>query len=266
MRLQLWPLLAFPAALAVWTAPLAAQARSVRLESLTWKEAAEVLTPQTILVIPLGAASKEHGPHLRLSNDFLMAEYLAKQVMARTTVVVAPTVNYSFYPAFVEYPGATSLRLETARDVMVDICRGLARFGPRKFYVLNTGVSTIRALTPAAEQLARDGITMRFTDILNASREVEKQLAKQPEGTHADEIETSAMLYIAPQSVDMRKAGKDFPGRGPGPLQWRNAQAPNYSPSGIYGDATLATREKGEKIVRAQIEFIVREIEALRAL
>jgi creatinine amidohydrolase len=216
-------------------------------------------------VIPLGAASKEHGPHLKLSNDFLMAQYLTKKVMALTSVVVAPTVNYNFYPAFIEYPGATSLRLETARDLIVDICRGLAHFGPRKFYVLNTGVSTIRALTLAAEELSKVGIVMRFTDILHASSEVEKQIAKQPEGTHADEIETSAMLYIAPRSVDMSKASKDFPKRAPGPLQWRDPNAPNYSASGIYGDATLATREKGRKLVRAQIDFIVHEIDALRA-
>jgi creatinine amidohydrolase len=70
----------------------------VRLEDLTWKQAADFLTPQTIVMIPLGAASKEHGPHLKLSNDFLMAEYLTKEVMARTSVVVAPTVNGHFYP------------------------------------------------------------------------------------------------------------------------------------------------------------------------
>ncbi len=244
--------------------PVVAQNRSVRLEDLTWKEAADVLTPKTVVMIPLGAASKEHGPHLKLSNDFIMAEYLAKEVMARTAVVVAPTINYNFYPAFVEYPGATSLRLETARDLIIDICRGLAHFGPRKFYILNTGVSTLRPLRAAAEELGRDGIQMRFTDILHASTDVEKQIAKQTEGTHADEIETSIMLYIAPKSVNMANAAKDFP-RGSGPLQWRDPDAPQYSPSGVFGDATLATRDKGEKIVRAQINFILREIENLRA-
>jgi creatinine amidohydrolase len=236
--------------------PLTAQVGSVRLENVSWKEAAEALTPDALVVIPLGAASKEHGPHLKLNNDYLIAEYLTKAVMARTKVVVAPTVTYHFYPAFVEYAGATSLRQETARDLIVDICRGLAHFGPRKFYVLNTGVSTIRPLKESAELLAKDGITMRFTDILNAGAEVEKQIRQQKEGTHADEIETSMMLYIAPQTVDMKKAGSDFPSR-PGPMQWRDPKAPNYSPTGIYGDATLATRAKGEKIVRAQVEFIL---------
>jgi creatinine amidohydrolase len=244
--------------------PLTAQVGSVRLENMSWKEAAEALTPDTLVVIPLGAASKEHGPHLKLNNDYLIAEYLTKAVMARTKVVVAPTVTYHFYPAFMEYAGATSLRQETARDLIVDICRGLAHFGPRKFYVLNTGVSTMRPLKESAELLARDGITMRFTDILNAGAEVEKQIRQQKEGTHADEIETSMMLYIAPQTVDMKKAGRDFPSSS-GPMQWRDPKAPNYSPTGIYGDATLATRAKGEKIVRAQLEFILQEIAALRA-
>lgn len=253
-----------PYLLLLWPALLAGQTGSVLLEDLSWKQAAEVLTPDAIVVIPLGAASKEHGPHLKLRNDFLIAEHWKKEVMARTKVVVAPTVNYHFYPAFVEYPGATSLRLETARDLIVDICRGLAHFGPRKFYVLNTGVSTIRPLQESAKLLAADGITMRFTDILNAGAEVEKQVRQQKEGTHADEIETSMMLYIAPQTVEMKLAARDFPSR-PGPMQWRDPKAPNYSPSGIYGDATLATRAKGERVVKAQVEFILKEIAALRA-
>jgi creatinine amidohydrolase len=246
------------------SASLAAQTHGVRLADLSWKEAEPVLKPETIVMIPLGAESKEHGPHLKLGNDFVMAEYLAREVMNRTPVVVAPSVNYGFYPAFVEYPGATSLRLETSRDMIVDICRGLAHFGPRKFYVLNTGVSTVRSLAPAVEILARDGITMKYTDIINASKEVEQQVSQQKEGTHADEIETSMMLYIAPKTVDMSKASKDFP-QGRVAMQYRDPQAPGYSPSGIYGDATLATRAKGEKVTRAVIDFIVKEIAELRA-
>lgn len=257
------------AALFVLVAPAWPQAgileRSVKLEDLTWQEAQRLLGPETVVMIPLGAASKEHGPHLLLSNDLLLADYFTREVMRRTPVVVAPVVNYHYYPAFVEYPGATSLRLETARDLIVDICRGLARFGPRRFYVLNTGVSTIRALAPAAGILAQDGITMRFTDILKAGGEAEAAVKRQKEGSHADEIETSMMLYIAPKTVDMRKAAKDFPSRDAGPLQHSDPKAPRYSPSGVYGDATLATREKGERVAKAIVEHMVREIADLRA-
>jgi len=251
--------------------PAAAQARQqavpgILLEDLTWPQAERVLTPETIVVIPLGAESKEHGPHLRLKNDFVLAEYFKRRVMARAAVVVAPTVNYHFYPAFVEYPGSTSLRLETARDVIVDICRSLARFGPKKFYVLNTGVSTIRALKPAQDVLAADGIAMRFTDTLAIGEEAEKAVRQQEGGTHADEIKTSMLLYIEPSLVDMSKTVKDYHPQGTGGLT-RDPKGPGtYSPTGIWGDATLATREKGRRVVEAMLEGMLKEIDALKAM
>ena len=138
-------------------------AKGILLEDLTWQEAEQVLHPATIVVIPIGAGSKEHGPHLKLKNDWLLAEYLKREVVRNADVVVAPTVNYHYYPAFIEYPGSITLRLETARDLMVDVCRSLARYGPRKFYALNTGVSTMRPLDLTANVLAEEGIRFRYT-------------------------------------------------------------------------------------------------------
>jgi creatinine amidohydrolase len=237
--------------------------KGILLENLTWQEAEKILTDSTVVVIPLGAAAKEHGPHLKLNNDWLMAEYLKQRLLEAAEVVIAPTLPYHFYPAFVEYPGSTSLRLETARDLIVDICRSLARFGPRRFYVLNTGVSTLRALQPAAEILAGEKILLHYTNILKVAEPAEKAVSQQEGGTHADEIETSMMLYINPSSVDMSKAAKDYhPGKGP------LTRAPNgkgvYSATGIYGDATLATREKGEKVVEAMVEGILKDLQKLR--
>ncbi|MEK6566082.1 MAG: creatininase family protein, partial [Bacteroidota bacterium] len=209
--------------------------------------------------------SKEHGPHLKLKNDLILAEYFKKRVLESANVVMAPTIPYHFYPAFVEYPGSTTLRLETARDVMIDICRGLARFGPRRFYALNTGVSTVRALRPAADSLAKDGIALWFTDLAKVLGPIEKQISKQEGGTHADEIETSMILYIDPASVDMSKAVKDY-----SPSKGRLTRDPNsggtYSPTGIWGDPTLATREKGRIAVEGLVEGILKEIEELRSL
>lgn len=239
-------------------------APGILLEDLTWVEAEKALTPETVVVIPLGAESKEHGPHLKLKNDFILSEYLKKRVLEKSAVVVAPTVNYGFYPAFVEYPGATSLTLETSRDMIVEICRGLARFGPKRFYVLNTGVSTVRALQPAAEQLAADGILMRYTDVLKAMAPAEKQVSRQEGGTHADEIETSMILYMSPGDVDMTKAVKDYHA-GQGPLtRDPKAEGKTYSPTGVWGDATLATKEKGRIVTEALVAAILQEIEELR--
>jgi creatinine amidohydrolase len=244
-------------------AQTAARPPGILLEDLTWKEAEAVLTPDAVVVIPVGAAAKEHGPHLKLRNDFTIAEYLKRRVVERSDVIVAPTLNYHYYPAFVDYPGSTTLRLETARDMTVDICRSLAHFGPRRFYALNTGVSTVRALAPAVDILAADGILLRFTNISTIVEDVEQRVQRQEGGTHADELETSMMLYIDPQSVDMKKAVKDYhPGESP--LSRVPDPKRTYSASGTYGDATLATREKGRVIVEAMVERLLLEIAEIR--
>jgi creatinine amidohydrolase len=238
--------------------------KGILLEQLTWIEAESVLTSNTVVVIPLGAASKEHGPHLRLNNDWTIAEYLKRRVLERADVVVAPTVGYHHYPAFAEYPGSVSLRLETARDLLLDICMSLAAFGPRRFYVLNTGVSTMRALAPAAKALIAHGVLLHYTDIHAAGRNAVEGVQEQEGGTHADEIETSIMLYIAPKSVDMSKAARDYhPGGGSLTRTWGADGI--YSPTGIYGDATLATRSKGQAVTEAMVAGILADIERLRA-
>jgi creatinine amidohydrolase len=258
--LLLWVMLAGPP-----PADPAAAAPGVELGDLTWVEAERVLTPEAVVVIPLGAASKEHGPHLKLKNDLVLANYLKDRVRRQSKVVIAPTVPYSFYPAFVEYPGSTSLSLETSRDTIVEICRGLSRFGPKRFYVLNTGVSTVRALSPAADVLAAEGIRMRYTDVLKATEAVEKQVCKQEGGTHADELETSMILYMSPDDCDMSKAVKDYhPGKG-GLTRDAKKDGMTYSASGVFGDATLATQEKGKVVTEALVQAILSDIEALRA-
>ena len=237
----------------------------ILLEDLTWVEAEKVLTPDTVVVIPLGAESKEHGPHLKLKNDFVMAEYLARRVRERSKIVVAPTLNYGYYPAFVDYPGSASLSLETSRDMIVEICRGFAHFGPKRFYVLNTGVSTMTALKPATATLAADGILMRYTDILTITEDVEKKISKEEGGTHADEIETSMILYMDPSAADMSKAVKDYHPSGQGGLTRDPKGAGTYSPTGTWGDPTLATREKGKIVTEALVDAVAKQIEDLRS-
>jgi creatinine amidohydrolase len=238
--------------------------RGVLLEQLSWDEAEHTLTPERIVVIPLGAESKEHGKHLQLNNDWVMAEYLKERVLAAAPVVVAPTINYSYYPAFLEYPGSTSLRKETARDMIVDICRSLASYGPRRFYILNTGISTITPLSEAAKALASERVTLRYFD-WDEIDAVVKKVQQQAGGTHADEIETSMMLYIAPNTVRMSRAVKDLsPDRRPPLTRNPNATEGTYSPTGAWGDPTLATKEKGQIVVEATLKAILSDIQDLQ--
>jgi len=236
----------------------------VVLADLTWPQAEAVLTADAVVVIPLGAAAKEHGPHLRLDNDLRLAQYLAARVVEASDVVLAPAIPYHFYPAFIEYPGSTHLRFDTARDLLLDIVRSLAHHGPRRFYVLNTGISTIGPLRAAAEHLADDGIVLRFTDTRAAGAAARNRVERQRRGSHADEIETSVMLHVAPGRVDMTRAVRDDSPAAPGGLTRSAAGKGIFSPTGVWGDATLATREKGRIVVEATLAHIIGELAVLR--
>jgi creatinine amidohydrolase len=239
--------------------------KGILLEDLTWQEAERVLTPEAIVVIPLGASAKEHGPHLRLDNDRVIAEYFRDRLLEEEAVVMAPLIAHHYYPAFVEYPGSITLRLETARDLVVDVVKSLAAYGPRRFYILNTGVSTVKALALSREVLEGEGIVMRYTD-LKSMEEERKQIARQEGGTHADEIETSMMLHIVPHRVDMRLAVKDYdpvPKKG---LSRTKSSTKTYSPSGIFGDATLASEEKGARMVEVYLNRLREDLRSLRSI
>jgi creatinine amidohydrolase len=241
---------------------------SIWLEKLTWIEAEKAFKKYNLVVIPLGARTKEHGPHLPLNNDWIMAEYLTRRIAEQVPAIILPTLQYGYYPSFLEYPGSVSLSLETSKNMIKEICSTLSRYGIKKFYVINTGISTLYALKPAQKELEERGVTLQYTDLheVARAREVDGGIELEQEGgTHADESETSMMLYIKPEIVDMAKAVKDYNplnGRGLTRDQY-NKKAGVYSESGIYGDPTLATADKGKIIVESLVQHIVKEIETL---
>jgi len=235
-------------------------AHGVKLETLTWPQAERCFAADPVALLPLGAAAKEHGPHLPLNNDAITADWLAEELRKRRPVVVAPLINCSFYPAFVDYPGSISLRAETARDLIVDSCQSLARHGLGRFYVVNTGLST---LGPLAEAKSRLEASVKFDYLVlgDALRGLPPGLLQQAWGSHADEAETSLMLHIAPAVVDMSQAVDDG-AEGEGRL----ARAPGqgtFSPSGVYGQATLASADKGRVIADCLLRHCLRQIDVL---
>lgn len=229
------------------------------LETLSWPDAEAALREFPVALLPIGARLKEHGYHLPLNNDWLLAEYLTGRVLERAAVLALPTVPYGYYPAFVEYPGSIHIGLATFRDTICDICRSLARHGARRIYVLNTGISTNWALEPARLALADEQVTMDYTDLRTIVTDVVDRVREQEAGTHADEIETSMMLYIQPDVVKLELARRDLDPRRPSGRLTRDPTAAEgvYSPTGAWGDPTLATREKGEIMVEALVERVV---------
>ena len=147
------------------------QQRGIVLADLTWVEAEKALRPETVVVIPIGAEAKEHGPHLKLKTDYLEGASITRGRSwnapmwwwrrPSTTATIRRSSNIRVRPRCGWRPRATCWWISAA---------SLARYGPKRFYALNTGVSTLRALQPAAEILAGDGILLRYTDILRWAR------------------------------------------------------------------------------------------------
>lgn len=246
-------------------ATLYTEGMAVDLTHLTWNEAEQALADCKVVILPIGAALKEHGPHLPLSNDFITAEYLRRRLMRIEKCVFAATLNYGYYPAFLEYPGSTSLNRETMMRVVVEIFRSFVPFGPRKFYALNTGISTLWSLEPARQELSARGLEMEYTRLNEIATDLTKSIEEQKRGSHADEIETSTMLYIASEVVRCERAANDSGSDNPGPLtRQKDNRNGCYSPSGIFGDSTLASLRKGEIYVEALVEGIRKDIEDFR--
>jgi creatinine amidohydrolase len=224
--------------------PQSPATRGILLEDMTWRQAEQILTPDAVVVIPLGAAAQQHGPHLKLNTDWTIAEHLKRIVAERTPAIVAPTIPYHHHPEFVEYPGSATISLEAARDRIAHACRSLARYGPRRFYVLNTSHST-DALEDAARQLAGDGILLRYTSSRDIVAPLEQRLPDEGY-SHAGEAETSMMLFIDAPSVDMSRAQASSGTWRGDVFSPRLPPQHTYSPTGAWGNPAIATPDKGK--------------------
>ena len=242
--------------------------KATYLEDISWTTAKELLTSNAVVVIPLGAGAKEHGPHLPLSTDLIQADYVRNLLALERKVIIAPTLNYGFYPAFIKYAGSTTLSYSTATDMVLQIIRSLSNYGPKRFYIINIGVSTTPTLETAAKILAEEGTLLYFSNYsrLNFAK-TEDQFRTQTFGGHADEIETSNILDARPDLVDMSKAVNDSSAKGKQGMILSPGAAENtaFSPSGIVGYAALATKEKGRLSMAAFTKEVIIEIDSISA-
>ena len=232
-----------------------ASPKTRKVADLTWDRVAERLAGGAAALLPIGAGAKQHGLHMTMATDQIFAEYFAGLVAEEIDALIWPTLTYGAYPAFVAYAGSVSLSQATFQSVVTEIADALLGFGAQRVLVLDTGLSTL-APVEAAIRAASDPSRLRHLKVFACPRFVTtaKALRQQPYGSHADEIETSLMLAIAPGLVDMKRAEAcPFSPDGPsqGPLSPGDPNSPNYSPSGSFGDPTLASAEKGKTILAA---------------
>jgi len=231
------------------------------VSGLTWDKVAERLAAGASAILPIGAGAKEHGWHMPMATDQVFAEYFARAVADKIDALIWPTLTYGAYPAFTAYAGSASLSDQTFQAVVTEIADALIGFGARRVLILDTGLSTI-APVEAAIGASSDPALIRHLRVFDGPRfhTTSCQIKEQAYGSHADELETSLMLAIAPELVDMARAAPS-PYRekapSPGSLSPDDSFSPNYSPSGSFGDPTLASAAKGKRLLAAILDDLV---------
>jgi creatinine amidohydrolase len=259
--------------LSVPAAPASGQgAPGAHLGDLTWPEAEARLMDAPLVVIPIGAGAKEHGPHLPMGTDRLMLEHLMQAAVDSLPVLVAPPILHGWFVAFGDFPGTGISDPDVFRRYVQEVAHSLVEAGARRVVFLNTGIthSTGLPVAIAAREIhAHDHVPTLVVSWDDLETPELDSMATQKAGGHADELETSVVLALRPDLVHMERAPTDYgkptgdpgPGYRPGGFS-RTPGDPEYTTTGIFGDATLATAEKGRRVVTVMTH---QWLEALRA-
>jgi len=244
---------------------------TIHFSELRSPQVGEAARRGALLVLPLGQ-TEEHGPHLPINTDAFIArrvcEEAALQLAGNPPCYVLDAIFYGYsQKAVKDWPGTIVLPQETVIDTLAAVIRSLADMGFRKVAVVSThgnhdGVTRVAARRAADECGVGPGLFFPAACVADILKDKGKG---GPGGTcHACEFETSVMLHLAPELVDMRVApGGD---RIVSPTPWPSSQAfistwtLQKSRSGVYGDPTVATAELGkllfDKMVAETARFL----------
>lgn len=227
-------------------------------------EVGEKILKKKIAILPIGAV-EAHGPHLPLATDTILAERLSYRLSEKIDAFVLPSLPYGQVWSLRNFPGSINISNDSLISFLVDIGRSLSNQGFTTFVLVNGHLGNQVALKEMArilyDEIPEFKIFYFFYPGMNA---VVKEIRETPSAHatyfHACEIETSIMLYLAEEHARMDKAICDIPNISEEadftPTPWED-----FTKSAVLGDATLATKEKGEKIVETAIEKMVQMIE-----
>ncbi|HLR69213.1 creatininase family protein [Virgibacillus sp. MSJ-26] len=223
-------------------------------------EIKEKIDESEIAILPVGAV-EAHGPHLPLGTDNLLAERLAEKLAERVNGFVLPTLSYGQVWSLRNFPGSINISNESMIGFLVDIGKSLHNQGFTTFAMVNGHLGNGTALKEAARVLYETCPEMRvfyffYPGMSKAAEEVRETKSSHNTYFHACEIETSYMLYLAPEYVDMDKAITEAPvipdSADVTPTPWEE-----FTETAVLGDARLATKEKGEYIVEIALKNMV---------
>jgi creatinine amidohydrolase len=228
--------------------------RPLRLKELRPGEIAAALERDPRLIVPVGTC-EQHGPHLPLGSNTLIVERLADELSAEFGVLRAPTLEYGVnVQTETTYAGNSWVRRKTLHRQLNDLVYAWEGSGVQEFILLTAhehdphleALSTVNTMRARVRTVDIFGID--FSDLLEG----------QTEPMHGDEVDTSLLLHLAPQLVDMELA-QDYMMSRDELRRYRRGwlRVPRASPGSI-GRPTLASAVKGEAIYR-RIHALVRQ-------
>ena len=226
---------------------------------------------EMVAVLPL-AATEQHGPHLPLRVDSALADGMVAATLAHLPPALAalflPTQVIGLSPEHAAFPGTLTLKAETVLRLWTETAECVAATGVKKLVLFNTHGGQVGLLDVVARDLrARLGLLVYSVNWwqlpLQSARGIDlKVLFSAHEhrfGIHAGEIETSLMLALAPQLVDMAQAqnfasrseerAQQYPLLGNGSSAKLGWQMQDYNPAGAVGNAAAATVERGRALL-----------------
>ncbi len=231
----------------------------------------------TVAVLPLGA-TEQHGPHLPLGVDTLLADGIVQAALpllpAELPVLFLPTQQIGLSPEHARFAGTLTLSAETLMRVWKEIGAGVARAGVRKLVLFNAHGGHVGAMDVVAREL-REAHDLIVYSVSWFNLPLGDQ---QPDrfDVHAGESETAMMLALAPQLVDMGAAENfgsssqqravDYPLLGNGRSAKLGWAMQDYNAKGAAGNAAAATREQGQALVDAaahQLALLLAEVSRL---
>lgn len=245
------------------------------LPYLTWSQI-EALPDRhrAVIVQPLGAI-EQHGPHLPLVTDMAIASAVIGAALARLEPEIPAysltPLGYGKSDEHVGFPGTITLSTETLLHMLVEIGESVYRAGFRKLAFVNAHGGQPQVVDIAARQLriAHSDMEIFPLFVWNAPREPAERSGVEYE-IHAGDSETSLMLALMPQHVHMERAQRELPpGLSPQSLLSVEGRLPfawvtkDLSASGVIGDPTRATREKGEALLESLVRGWVRVLKEL---
>ncbi|MBI4522098.1 MAG: creatininase family protein [Gemmatimonadetes bacterium] len=226
---------------------------SYALDQITWKEAAVALRRDPRLIIPAGAL-EQHGPHLPLGTNTLLAQRVTQDLSESLHVLRAPPIQYGVnVPTSIGFKGSATVRSKTLHRLINDLLESWEEQGVREFIAIVAHRHTpqldalLMAFTSSASLRVIDLYGIDVADLLQG-----------PAGPqHAGEIETSLMLYLYPERVRTDEIS-DFPGE-PGLLRKYvrgRLSVPPPGWQGALGLPSLASPETGRRIYERFLEIL----------